>query len=87
MARVKTLAGGPDADRAAIVVSRLQMPRVAAMARAAGLDIILVPSPMDVEPPVKGLRYFLPSLAALTLSRDALYELAALPYYRWRGWL
>jgi hypothetical protein len=30
---------------------------------------------------------FLPTYASLLVSRDALYEYAALAYYRWRGWI
>lgn len=77
----------PGSGRKALVASRLQMPRIAALARAGAMDLLLIPSPMDDEPRTSGLRLLLPSLAALTVSRDALYEIAALAYYRWRGWI
>ena len=64
----------------AVVASRLQMPRVAALARARGLSVRLIPSPVDSEPATEGWRTWLPSYAALRVSRDALYELAALEY-------
>jgi hypothetical protein len=78
----------PDSGaRTALVVSRLQAPRVAALARAAELDVDLVVSPIDDEPPVSGWRRWVPSYIALRTSRDALYEHAALFYYRWNGWI
>ena len=80
------LAHRPD-DRTAIVVSRLQMPRVARLARQAGLTLVLVPSPVDTEPPKTGVRVFVPTYTALRVSRDSLYEHTALAYYRWRGWI
>jgi uncharacterized SAM-binding protein YcdF (DUF218 family) len=85
--RVRRLAAEQPNRRIAIVASRLQMPRVAALARAASLDIALVPSAIDDEPPTAGARRFIPSYVALRVSRDALYEHAALAYYRWRGWI
>lgn len=72
---------------AAVVVSRLQAPRVAALMRQAGLTCPLVASPIDNEPPTEGARLWVPTYIALRVSRDALYEHAALVYYRWRGWI
>lgn len=71
---------------AGIIVSRLQASRVAALAQALGLRVTVIPSPADVEPPTSGPFLFVPSYAALCVSRDALYEHAALAYYRWRQW-
>jgi uncharacterized SAM-binding protein YcdF (DUF218 family) len=73
--------------RTCVIASRLQMPRVAALAHSEGLDVTLIPSPTDTEPPTAGFRVFVPSYTALGVSRDALYEHAALAYYRWRDWV
>jgi len=70
-----------------VVASRLQLPRVAALARAKGLAAALVGSPIDREPPTNGLWQFVPSYVALRTSRDAMYEHAALVYYRHKGWI
>lgn len=70
---------------AAVVASRLQMPRIAALAGAMRLHVTLLPSPVDVEPSRTGPRRWLPRYTALRLSRDAIYEHAALIYYRWKG--
>jgi hypothetical protein len=43
-------------------------------------------SAIDDEPPVSGPGLWAPTYIALRVSRDALYEHAALVYYRWRGW-
>jgi vancomycin permeability regulator SanA len=67
----------------AIVASRLQAPRIAALCREARLDdVTLVPSPIDREPPTSGIPLFVPTEFALRVSRDALYEHAALVYHR-----
>ncbi len=67
----------------AIVASRLQMPRIAALCRRARLDdVTLVASPIDREPPTSGIPLFVPTEFALRVSRDALYEHAALVYHR-----
>jgi uncharacterized SAM-binding protein YcdF (DUF218 family) len=73
-------------ERLALVASALQMPRVAALARADGLHAALLPSPVDVEPARAGWRRWVPTYAALRLSRDAFYELMALEYYERQGW-
>jgi uncharacterized SAM-binding protein YcdF (DUF218 family) len=76
-----------EAGDVAVIASRLQMPRVAALAKAAGVPLILFASPVDDEPPTAGIRLFLPTYTALRVSRDALYEHAALAYYARRGWI
>ncbi len=86
IARVEALISGPSGARVAVVASRLQIPRVAALTRAAGLHVLLVASPIDTEPPTRGLWLFVPVYSALRVSRDALYEHAALAYYGWQGW-
>jgi hypothetical protein len=74
--------------RIAVIVSRLQAPRMAGLLEAADLSTVaLIPSPADVEPATTGVRRFVPTYYALRISRDALYELAALRYYRWKGWI
>jgi uncharacterized SAM-binding protein YcdF (DUF218 family) len=87
MAFVERLLAHGDPGRVALVASRLQMPRVAALARARALPVVLVASPVDEEPPAAGAAVFLPRYIALRISRDALYEHAALGYYQWRGWI
>jgi uncharacterized SAM-binding protein YcdF (DUF218 family) len=72
---------------ATLVASRLQIPRVAALVDRMGLDVQLIPSYVDGEPPRRGLRQLIPSYRALRLARDAVYEHAALIYYRHRGWI
>ena len=80
------MAANPDAHPA-ILASRVQMPRVAALAQAAGLGVTLLPSPLDTEPARTGWRQFVPAYTALRASRDAIYEHAALIYYRRQGWI
>lgn len=69
----------------AIVASRLQMPRIAALVETMRLHVTLLPSPADVEPPRTGPGRWLPRYTALRISRDAIYERTALAYYRWKG--
>jgi hypothetical protein len=76
----------PD-SRVAVVASRLQMPRVRALADAQNLRVAFVAAPIDTDPASVGWRRLWPSYAALRASRDAIYEHAALAYYRWRGWI
>jgi hypothetical protein len=71
----------------AVIVSRLQAARVAGLLESSHLAARLIESPVDVEPPITGALAFVPTYYALRLSRDALYEHAALRYYRWRGWI
>jgi uncharacterized SAM-binding protein YcdF (DUF218 family) len=65
----------------ALVASRLQMPRIAMLAKTVGILPELVPASIDIEPPTSGMRRFIPAYIALRVSRDALYELMALAYY------
>jgi len=85
--RVEALVRENANTRVAIVASRLQMPRVEALVKAAGLPVLLFASPVDSEPPTRGVRLLLPTYTALRVSRDALYELAALAYYDRQGWI
>ena len=71
----------------ALVASRLQAPRLSALTRGWRPVPTIVAAPVDDEPPHDGLWAFVPSYIALRVSRDALYEHAALTYYRWRGWI
>ena len=73
--------------RIALIASRLQMPRVEALVRTRKLDVTLAASPVDVEPPLTGASTWVPTYAGLRVSRDAMYELAALAYYRRQGWI
>ena len=75
------------AKRPALVTSRLQAPRIRELARHEQLDVTVVPARLEKEPPASGYRFWLPSLAALALSREALYERVALVYYRRNGWI
>lgn len=71
----------------AVIASRLQMPRIAALVHAQGIHVLLIDSPADQEPPTLGASRFVPNYGALCVSRDAIYEHAALAYYRWQGWI
>ena len=74
--------------RFAVIVSRLQASRMAGLLAAASLtDVALIPSPVDDEPATSGLRTVVPTYLALRLSRDAIYEHAAIRFYRWKGWI
>jgi hypothetical protein len=70
-----------------VIVSRLQAARMAGLLERAHLLIRLIESPVDVEPATTGALTFVPTYFALRLSRDALYEHAALWYYRRHGWI
>jgi len=74
-------------ESAVLVASRVQMPRIASLAAAAGLQLALDPSPADVEPARSGTSRWVPTLGAMKLTRDAVYEHAALAYYASRGWI
>jgi hypothetical protein len=87
MAWVATFVSARPSQRVAVLASRLQMPRVEALSRAAGIDVELVASPLDVEPATRGWRLFVPAYSALRGSRDALYEILALRYYRAKAWI
>lgn len=69
----------------ALIASRLQMPRVAALARMHNLKVTLLPSAVDTEPPRTGVGRWVPRYTALRISRDAIYERAALAYYVYLG--
>ncbi len=69
----------------AVVASRVQMPRISALLDTDHTLVLLIPSPLDREPATHGIARFVPSIGALLASRDAIYEHAALIYYRWRG--
>jgi uncharacterized SAM-binding protein YcdF (DUF218 family) len=73
--------------RLAVIASRLQVPRTEGLARAAGLDVPILGAPTDREPPTDGLQLLVPQYRALRVSRDGLYEHAALRYYAWKGWI
>jgi len=72
--------------RAAVVASRVHLPRIVDAARRLKIDLVAIPSPLDSEPPDSGVRAWLPSFSGLQLSRDGLYERVAVAYYRWKGW-
>lgn len=83
--RVKHVAAEWPPMTTAVIASRIQMPRIAALFDAAGLAVLLVPSGLDRAVAVSGPDSLLPSFAALAASREAIYEHAALGWYRWRG--
>jgi uncharacterized SAM-binding protein YcdF (DUF218 family) len=87
IAALKEICARSPEARVAVIASRLQAPRVDALIRTAGLQVVLLSGPVDDEPPVAGPGRFIPDYLALRMSRDALYEHAALAYYRWRGWI
>jgi hypothetical protein len=83
----RLLAETTPGQAAAVVASRLQAPRVAALAEALAIPVIVLAAPVDAEPPAIGIRRFLPAYTALRISRDALYEHAALWWYARQGWI
>jgi hypothetical protein len=85
--RVSEFIESHPGEPVAVVVSRLQAPRVAALAAARNLSIAILPSPIDDEPPTGGWRRWVPSYIGFRTSRDALYEHAALWYYGRQGWI
>ena len=82
----KLASARPD-GRIGVIASTLQMPRVGALMRTSAARVTLFPSPVDDLPAPTGWKAWVPSYLALRLSRDALYELAALQYYALRGWI
>ena len=68
----------------AVIVSRLQAPRVVALVRSHDIPVAVLPSAVDDEPPTAGMWRFVPSYIALRVSRDAIYEHVALAYYTQR---
>ena len=88
--QIEYLVGYADkhpAAHLAIVASRLQMPRILALARRVGLHATFYPSPVDREPATDGLLLLVPTYAGLRVTRDALYERAAINYYGRQGWI
>jgi hypothetical protein len=83
---LQRLADRQRPERIGVVVSRIQAPRTSALIVKAVPGVRVIAAPLDAEVTATGLGRILPSYAALCVSRDALYEHAALLYYRWRGW-
>ena len=69
----------------AVIASTLQMPRVKAFAEGLGVTLEFLPTAIDDEPSRAGAARWWPTIGARRISREALYEHAALVYYRWRG--
>ena len=87
MQQVATIAANVREAKVVVIASRLQAPRVAALAAALKTRAVVLPSPVDDEPPAAGLRKYVPTYLALRVSRDALYEHAALWWYERQGWI
>jgi uncharacterized SAM-binding protein YcdF (DUF218 family) len=77
----------PSGQLAGVITSRLQAARAAGVAGALSIPVTVIAAPVDVEPPRTGAWRFLPTYAALRVSRDALYEHAALWWYARQGWI
>jgi uncharacterized SAM-binding protein YcdF (DUF218 family) len=87
MNRLRELVESGRLGRTAVLASQLQSPRVGGLTRTLRLDVALIASPLDAGTlPSGGWRY-VPSYDALCLSREAIYEHAALVYYARRGWI
>jgi uncharacterized SAM-binding protein YcdF (DUF218 family) len=71
-------------DRIVLVVSAIHMPRTLAAARVLGLDVVPSASPTRQ---IAGMPPFWPAYNALRLTRESVYEDAAMFYYRLRGWV
>lgn len=72
----------------AVVVSRLQAARVAGIASALRIaNLPIISAPVNREPATDGIWRFVPSGPAWRVSRDAIYEHAALAYYARNGWI
>jgi uncharacterized SAM-binding protein YcdF (DUF218 family) len=87
IAWLTALMSEPSTGHVAVIASRLQAPRVAALIRRAGGRAAILAAPIDTEPRGTGPWALVPSYSALRLSRDALYECLALRYYEARGWI
>ncbi len=74
-------------QQVAAIASRLQAPRIAALAMAMGFRLDLRPSPTDPEVAAAGVRRFIPRYRLSAVAGDALYEWVALAYYRRQGWI
>jgi uncharacterized SAM-binding protein YcdF (DUF218 family) len=70
-----------------LVVSCLSVARVEGLLRKARLDIRVAASDFDGAVPEHGYRRWIPTFRSFTVSRDSLYEILALKYYRSNGWL
>jgi uncharacterized SAM-binding protein YcdF (DUF218 family) len=84
---VETYARGKPDRSVAVLASILQMPRVEALARRVRVEVILLESPLDDELVSGPVRRIFPSLSALHVTYDAVYEHLALAYYRRQGWI
>lgn len=87
VSQIRRLMDHYKSHRAVAIVSRLQAERLEGLVRKQGLNVVVLAAPVDAEPPTHGASRFLPSMAALFHSRDAIYERVALAYYRWKGWV
>lgn len=72
---------------AAVIVSRLQARRVRGLVQGTNQRIVVIAAPVDREPASEGVWRWIPSLAALALSRDAVYERVAYAFYLKNGWI
>jgi uncharacterized SAM-binding protein YcdF (DUF218 family) len=84
LANVVGILRGRGFGRLVLVASEIHMPRALATAEALGLDA--VPSASATRR-IAGRPRFWPTSDALRLSRESLYEYAALWYYGARGWM
>lgn len=87
MRQVAAMSAKGAPGRTVVIASRLQVPRVAALAAAFDTEPDIVSAPVDDEPPTQGWRRFVPTYIALRVSRDALYEHAAWWWYVRQGWI
>lgn len=87
IAWLQSLTSRESSGHVAVIASRLQAPRVSALVRRANIRTAILPAQIDAEPWSGGVWALVPSYSALRLSRDALYECAALKYYEFRGWI
>ena len=83
--RVLEIGRGAPWAATAVIASRVQMPRIATLFARADEPVLLLASELDREPAISGLSRWRPSYGTLLASRDAIYEHAALAYYRWQG--
>ena len=84
---VKRLVATHKGHRIAVIASRVQMPRIVALFGERPAEVLFYSTPLDDEPAIAGIWRFVPDYGSLVASRDTIYELLALPYYRWRGWI
>jgi uncharacterized SAM-binding protein YcdF (DUF218 family) len=83
---VAALLRARDIRRCVIVTTAVHMPRAMALFRREGLDPVASAAPVrsDRQP---SPRWFMPNGESLWVSDEAVYEYAALIYYRARGWM